>query len=189
MAMPSRTTGLKFRDLERMFPEEDNVIRELIDGELFVTATPIFRHQRAIWRLVKVLASYEEIHGGAGVVSPAGLYLDETNFVEPDLMFLRADHLDRVRGAYVRAAPDLVVEVSSPSTRGRDVTKKRELYERFGVAEYWFIDLDEDRVEVYRLESGRFREPSIVGRDGALEPPGLPGLSVSLHELLGPPED
>ena len=189
MATPSRTTGLTFRDLEAMFPEDDKVIRELIDGDLFVTPPPVFRHQRVSYRLAAALMEYEKEHGGAGVTAPVGLYLDETNFVEPDVLFLRADHLDRVQGAYVRAAPDLVVEVSSPSTRGRDVTKKRELYARFGVPEYWFVDLDADRVEVYRLAGDRFEGPAMVGRDGILEPPGMPGFSLSVDELLGPPEE
>src|SRR5437588_6914675 len=180
MATKHETTGLTFRDLEEMFPEDDKVIRELIDGELFVTPSPTFRHQQIALRLGAELHNYTKEHGGAAVMAPVGVYLDDKNFVEPDVLFLRADHLDRVQGAYVRAAPDLVIEVSSPSTRKRDVTKKRELYARFGVPEYWFVDLDADRVEVYRLAGDRFEGPAMVGRDGIFEPPGMPGFSLSV---------
>ena len=169
-----------------MFPEDDKVIRELIDGDLFVTPPPVFRHQRVSYRLAAALMEYEKEHGGAGVTAPVGLYLDETNFVEPDVLFLRADHLDRVQGAYVRAAPDLVVEVSSPSTRGRDVTKKRELYARFGVPEYWFVDLDSDRIDIHRLQGERFSSAISVGRGERLTSPLLPGFEAEVEELLGP---
>src|SRR5947209_12067158 len=184
MATKHETTGLTFRDLEEMFPEDDKVIRELIDGELFVTPSPTFRHQQIALRLGAELHNYTKEHGGAAVMAPVGVYLDDKNFVEPDVLFLRADHLDRVQGAYVRAAPDLVIEVSSPSTRKRDVTKKRELYERFGVAEYWFIDLDADRVEVYRLVEGRFEGLEILGRDAVLEPREIAGFAIRVDELL-----
>src|SRR5439155_25047056 len=110
-------------------------------------------------------------------------------FAGREVIFWRAARWDGVKGGYVRAAAGLVVEVSSPSTRGRDVTKKRELYARFGVPEYWFVDLDADRVEVYRLAGDRFEGPAMVGRDGILEPPGMPGFSLSVDELLGPPEE
>jgi Uma2 family endonuclease len=55
--------------------------------------------------------------------------------------------------------PDLAVEVSSPSTRGVDRLKKRALYERFGVPEYWIVDLDADVIEAYVLADGRYGEP------------------------------
>ena len=189
MATKHETTGLTFRDLEEMFPEDDKVIRELIDGELFVTPSPTFRHQQIALRLGAELHNYTKEHGGAAVMAPVGVYLDDKNFVEPDVLFLRADHLDRVQGAYVRAAPDLVIEVSSPSTRKRDVTKKRELYERFGVAEYWFVDLDADRVEVYRLDEGRYGSPTLLMRGDTLVCEQTPGFSIAVDELLGPPED
>src|SRR5437868_4188528 len=112
MATPGRTTGLTYRDLEEMFPEEDNVIRELIDGELFVTPPPILRHQAVVTRLVVRLFAYAEEDGGAVYPAPVGVYVDESNFVEPDVIFIRADHIERSERRFARSAPDLVVEVS-----------------------------------------------------------------------------
>ena len=81
--------------------------------------------------------------------------------------------------------PDLVVEVSSPSTRRLELTRKRELYERFGVPEYWFVDLDADRVEVYRLEGERFGPPVLFGMGDTLEPPPIGGFRLAVEDLLG----
>src|SRR2546421_6619360 len=125
MATKQRATGLTYRDLVAMFPEDDRVIRELIDGELFVTPPPTFRHQEVVIRLAAELYLHAKAHGGMVYPSPTGVYFEEPNFVEPDVIFIRADHLDRRDVRYLRGAPDLAVEVSSPSTKKRDRTRKR----------------------------------------------------------------
>jgi len=89
-----------------------------------------------------------------------------------------------VEAKFVRSAPDLVVEVSSPSTRRLELVRKRELYERYAVPEYWYVDLDADRVEVYRLRDGRYGTPALLGSGEVIESPNLPGLSVPVGELL-----
>lgn len=117
--------------------------------------------------------------------APTGVFLADDNVVGPDLLFVRADHLGRVELAFVNGPPDLVVEISSPSTRRIDMVRKRELYARFEIPEYWFVDLDAERAEVYRLEAGAYGPPELVYSPGTLSTPQLPGLEVSLHEALG----
>jgi Uma2 family endonuclease len=94
-----------------------------------------------------------------------------------------------VEKKFVRSAPDVVVEISSPSTRRLELVRKRELYERFGVPEYWYVDLDADRIEVYRLAEGRYPVPALLIRGQRLESPLLPGFGVGVDEVLGPPEE
>jgi Uma2 family endonuclease len=106
--------------------------------------------------------------------------------VEPDVLFVRAENLGRFEDRFLRGAPDLVVEVSSPSTRHVDVVRKLELYERFGVPEYWCVDLDADRVELYRLSGDRFEPPVLPGRGEVLETPQAPGFSLVVDDLLAP---
>lgn len=85
----------------------------------------------------------------------------------------------------VEASPDLVVEISSPSTRRHDLIRKRAVYEREGVPEYWFVDLEHDLVQAYRLDGGRFGEPVVAGRGQRLASPLLPGLEIDVDEVLG----
>ncbi len=185
--MASEPSGrLTYGDLVAMFPEEELVRRELVGGELLVTASPARRHQAAVARLVGALLAYAREHGGEVVPGPFDVRVSEQDVLQPDLIFVRADHLDRLEDRFVRAAPDLVVEVSSPSTRTLDLTRKKELYERFGVPEYWCVDLEAGRVEVYRAGARGFDPPSVVGRGGSLRPPHLPGLEVAVDEILGP---
>lgn len=184
MATEERTTGLTYEDLLG-FPD-DNLRREIIDGELIVTAAPRRRHQLAVTRILVPLALYADRHGGEALPAPRDVYLSDKSVVEPDVVFTRAEHLERSEEPFVRGAPDIVVEVSSPSTRRLELHRKRDLYERYGVPEYWFVDLESDRIEVYRLEGGRYAHPRILERAESLESPIVPGLSISVDDVLGP---
>ena len=82
----------------------------------------------------------------------------------------------------------MVVEVSSPSTKGVDRIRKRALYERFGVAEYWIVDLEEQVIEAYRLEDSGFGEPAVFKKADVIVTPLLPGWSAGVGLLLTPPD-
>ena len=187
MAIQPTTTGLTYQDLQD-YPE-DNLRRELIDGELIVTAAPAPRHQRVVAKLLHRLMAYTEVHGGEVLPGPLDVYFTDKNVVEPDLLYVRPQNLGRFTKQYFRSAPDLVVEVSSPTTRRLELIRKRELYERFGVPEYWFVDLDADRVEVYRLEESAYGRPVLFPRGETVDTAQAPGFSVTVDDLLGPSEE
>jgi Uma2 family endonuclease len=83
-------------------------------------------------------------------------------------------------------APNLVVEIASPGTRGRDETLKRKLYERFGVEEYWVIEPDAETIVVYRRDGESYRHTSELAaeRGDTLTTPLLPGLQAPLHRIF-----
>ncbi|HWB71117.1 MAG TPA: Uma2 family endonuclease [Egibacteraceae bacterium] len=180
------TTGLTWSDLQQ-FPD-DGVKRELIGGRLFVTPSPVDRHQ---WTAVLVSAALLDAARVAGgrVFHALDVVLGERDVVQPDVCAFRPEHLDRIRDGYPRAAPDLVVEISSPATRRTDLGRKKDLYERHGVAEYWFVDLDADRIECYRLDAGRYGPPRLLTRDDRLGSAQLPALDVAVDTVLPAPED
>jgi Uma2 family endonuclease len=180
-------TGLTYEDLQA-FPE-DGLRREIIGGELFMTAAPIPRHQLVVATLVVDLGTHCRANGGRIYPGPIDVYFSSADVVEPDLIYLSPQSLEKVEMRFVRSAPDLVVEVSSPSTRRVDQGRKRELYQRYGVPEYWFVDLDADRVEVHRLEGDRYPPPTVLTRTDTLGSPLLPGFALSIEDLLGPPEN
>ena len=181
MSTPA-AVGLMVADLEAI--PEDMVIRNLIDGELFVTPTPTTRHQRVVIEIIWALREHAGTHGGQVLTAPCGVYLSDRNVPEPDVLFLLDDHLDRIGTQYIQGAPDLVVEVSSPSTRRLDLVRKRELYERFGVPEYWFADLDQECIQVYVLQDGRYPKPVVVERGETLHAAALPGFTAAVDNLL-----
>ena len=104
------------------------------------------------------------------------MHLSDRDVFEPDVLYVLERTRDRVGERYVEGPPDLVVEVSSPSTRRQDLVRKRRVYERFEVPEYWFVDLDADRVEVYVLRTGRYGAPVVCEGGEALRSTILEGL-------------
>lgn len=175
-----------YADLQA-FPE-DNLRREIIEGELFVTAAPRIRHQDAVATLTARLWLYAAEHGGKVFPAPTDVFFSDTSVVEPDVLFVAAAHLDKVEERFVRSAPDLVVEISSPSTRKLELVRKRELYERFEVPEYWYVDLDTDLIQIYRLTEG-YGVARVLGRGDVIEALSVPGFSVAVDEILGEPEE
>lgn len=87
---------------------------------------------------------------------------------------------------HARGTPELVVEVVSPSTRGRDETIKRRLYEKCGVDEYWVLDPEIDVIRVYCRARGTFERPAELSReaDDLLTTPLLPGLEMRLGRIF-----
>ena len=176
---------LTYDDLAR-FPQDDRLRRELIDGELFESPPPVLRHQRSVVAIMVALHRHAEVHGGLALPAPMDVVFSPDTVVEPDVVFLGPDtaaRLDNPR--FIDVLPDLLVEVSSPTTRRLDLVKKRNLYEREGVEEYWFVDLDADRVDVYRLDGkGRYGLPATLGPGEALTCLAAPGLALTVAEAL-----
>lgn len=170
------------------FPD-DNFRREIIDGELFVSPAPAPRHQEVADELCFQLRAWTKEHGGRANTAPLDVYFAESDVVEPDVLFLAAASMERIGRRYIDGPPDIVVEVSSPSTRRLELVRKRDLYDRHGVGEYWYVDLDADRIEVYRRVGERFGTPSLLVRGDVLTSPLLEGFGVDVDALLGPAED
>ncbi len=177
--------GLTRADLDR-FPD-DGLRRELIDGELFVSPHGRLRHQELILRLGSRLLAYAEERGGRAAAEP-NVDFSQTTHLEPDIALVLLGRHDRAGYKGFEGAPNLVVEVSSPSTRRYDLIRKRAVYEREGVPEFWFVDLEHDQIQAYRLDDGRYGEPLIADRGDTLTSPLLPGLALDVNAALGPPE-
>ncbi|MGH8884990.1 MAG: Uma2 family endonuclease [Egibacteraceae bacterium] len=184
MSSPAQATRYTYDDLAT-FPN-DGLRRELIDGELIVSPAPRFRHQDVAGELFYLLRGYSKEHGGKAGIAPLDVYFTHEDVVEPDVLFIRPEHSDRIEEKFVRSAPDIVVEVSSPSTRRLELVRKRDLYERHGVPEYWYVDLDADSVQVYRLVGGVHGHPETLTRGDKLTCPLLPGFAVAVEDVLEP---
>lgn len=135
-------------DIEAL-PEGERA--ELIDGEMFMMAAPMLRHQKILMWLSAKIWNYIMEHGGSCEVLPAPLAVyikdDELNYVEPDISVIcDPDKLDE-KGCH--GAPDWVIEIVSPSSKCMDYEKKQVLYEEAGVREYWIVDPMNSNVTVY----------------------------------------
>ena len=124
-------------------------------------------------------------------MAPLDVVFSTSTVLEPDVLFLGPGHTDRIEDRFIEGPPDIVVEVSSPWTRRLELIRKREVYERFGVPEYWYVDLQSDRVEVHALADGRYGDPRMHYRGDVLTTPLARGLEIPVDEVLGeaPPEE
>ena len=148
----SSTAPFTWRDAQRM-PDDGNRY-EAIGRELFMTAAQNFRHQKVSQRVFKELDRILQEPGHGDVVyAPFGVEFPATDEgVQPDLLFVSNERREILGSDWIRGAPDLVVEILSPSTASRDRGIKRQLYERQGVGEYWIVDPEENFVEVWRFD-------------------------------------
>ncbi len=163
---------------------------ELIDGELFEMAAPSTRHQDLVLRLGFAFLDHVRRHGGRVYVAPCDVVLSDTVTVQPDVVYLSDQDAHRVTAPNIQGPPTLVVEVLSVPRH--DLVRKRELYARFGIAEYWVVHPDADRVEVYRLTGPgpgpgagtAYAKPIVLEPGEQLASDLVPGLTVDLGDLL-----
>jgi Uma2 family endonuclease len=172
---------LTYADLAS-FPD-DGFRRELLGGDLLVTPSPNTRHQVVTLELAALFRAHLRSHGGARVfIAPLDVLLSDRDVVQPDVFVVLDSQREIVTGANVRGVPALVVEVlSDPQV---DQVRKRDLYARFRVPEYWVVDPTADRVEVYRFTPPGYGKPEIVEPGEALRYEPLPGLQIDVAALL-----
>lgn len=182
MATESTQTLYTYQDYLKT---PDDVRYELIEGELVVMEpAPTTSHQRVLVDLAVLLVPFVKGHGlGEVLIAPTDVYLSDTNVLQPDLLFVSAARASIITERDVHGAPDLVVEIASPSTRRRDRGIKMDLYARHGVAEYWLVD-PSAILETLRLEDGRMAPTGRYGRTETFTTPLFPGLAVDLTKVF-----
>lgn len=155
-ATPTKVSATEFFDLpETMTP------MQLIDGDIHMAPAPSLYHQDSVFRVAKLI---EQISPeGKVYIAPVDVYLDDSNVVQPDVVYLtpesqatRADEGKRLRGA-----PELVVEVFSPGSVRQDRLDKFRLYEQHGVREYWMVDPMAATLEIWTRQGEVFARQDV----------------------------
>ena len=156
---------------------------QIIDGHAYcMAAAPNIKHQKVTGNLY---ATIKEKLGGKPCVpfiAPTDVVFDDYNIVQPDVLVVC--NKSKITDANIQGAPDLVVEVISPSNSFMDKKQKLELYERFAVPEYLLIDPVGDLVERFRLVDGRYGRSEIFAWHEELALISLPGLVINLWEVF-----
>ena len=133
---------------------EDREDYEVINGKVYMMARPTTDHMLIEKNIVTAFQNY--LKGKRCIpMNEADVFLDDDNNIVPDVMIICDPEIIKKRGIY--GVPDLIVEILSPYTASRDKLNKRELYERFGVKEYWIVDPSNKSVEVYLLKDGALK--------------------------------
>ncbi|HWL94122.1 MAG TPA: Uma2 family endonuclease [Phycisphaerae bacterium] len=158
---------------------------EIIDGDLFMSPSPEIPHQTVVINLAAILHQHvrkEKL--GKVLVAPSDVLLGEHDIVEPDIIFISKERLSIVTQKNIQGAPDLLIEVLSPSTSRRDVRDKRNLDARSGVRYYWMLDSHGPRVTELQLTEGEYAVVKELSGDAIFEPACFPDLKINLAGLL-----
>jgi Uma2 family endonuclease len=166
------------------FPE-DGMQHEILDGEHWVTPAPSTLHQLVVANLVVSLGSFaRQYRLGRILCAPTDVLLANHDVVQPDILFVSHEHDAVITDPNIQGAPDLAIEVLSPSTRRKDEQVKRERYERTGVQEYWIVDPRRQTVRIFRRQAEGFGPAEELSKDDTLSTPLLPGLALPVSEIF-----
>jgi len=180
--MKTETLKFTYEDYLKLTTYSDKRY-EILEGELYMVPSPNTRHQRISRNLEFILYRFVEERGlGEILYAPYDVILSFTDVTQPDIIYVSKERAEVITEKNIEGAPDLVIEILSPSSQERDRDIKKKVYAKAGVREYWIVDPEEKAVEVYRMGkkgytlSGRFFDK--------LTSSTFPGLVINLLEIF-----
>lgn len=172
-----------YDELVAEFPESNQPC-ELWDGEVIMAPAPFFDHQQVLLRFYRLLHTWVSARKlGKVITSPIDMVLSAHRVLQPDVMYIAHDRLKIIDKA-IRGPADLAAEVISLGGRHRDRIEKRDLYEQYGIKEYWIIDPEAQTVEVLALEKGRYHLLMRATGDQIAASQILPGFQCRANDLF-----
>jgi Uma2 family endonuclease len=183
VANPQPKTQMTLEEFLAM--PESNALIELIHEELIQSPTPDNAHGKAVWCVVPYL--YTLITSGHISFIPMDVFLDDKNVLMPDVFWTSGlDSKCKLgKDGWWHGAPDLVIEVLSPSTEKRDRSVKYDLYQQHGTREYWLLNIESLFIEVYRSENGQFTRQGLYEPGETFISAVLANHEVSVNALFG----
>ena len=158
---------------------------QLVEGEIIMAPSPGSFHQEIAANVHLLLANHVRQHRlGKVFIAPLDVFLSDTNVFQPDVFFLSPANLPLLQADGVHGAPDLVIEIVSPSTGPLEKKRKRPVYAQCGVKELWLIDPVLEQIHRYDFTVDGTKPVRIVDSEEQFETPLLPGLVVSAIEVF-----
>ena len=190
-AMDTQTAELSTKSTPDRYTYKDYLLidddkrYEILRGGLIMVPAPFTIHQRLLRNIEDILWNFvKEKKLGEVLVAPTDVVLSEDIVVQPDILFISKERLDIIKEAAIMGSPDLIVEIISPSSASYDTVEKRDIYEEYGVKEYWLVFPQEKAIEVLTLESNIYREFCKGRKTGIVMSKIIAGLEVDLKEVF-----
>lgn len=181
MPLAQKKVIFTYQDLQNWEP--DNYRHEIIEGEHFMTPSPSTYHQRIVGKLYNILYDHVEQHDlGELFIAPIDVVFHEIDVFVPDLVFVRKENSLIIGEKNIQGAPDLIIEVMSPSSVSRDKEMKYKRYAYYGVKEYWIVDMNKKLVEIYDLEENKL--VNVIPQKQKLNSPMFEDLNLELSRIF-----
>jgi Uma2 family endonuclease len=164
---------------------DDGKRYEVVQGVLMMSPAPESAHQGIIQRISNYLDGRIFVPRlGLVFTSPIDVVLSSRTTVQPDVLVVLKEHVNRVQPKRIHGAPDLAVEVISPSSATYDRLVKYSVYEQAGVPEYWLVNASEQTIEVFVLEEGLYRSLGAFQGDHLLQSRIVPGSAAPAAQFF-----
>lgn len=164
---------------------DDGKRYEIIKGELLMTPASSTDHQKISRNIFLEIHHYvSEKDLGDVLYAPVDVVLSMTDVVQPDLVFVSRERGEIITKKNIVEAPDLVVEIISEHTEVIDRNRKKALYERYQVREYWIVHPDERQIEQYILEEGALKHQASAGASRKLISKAISGFRLQLEDVF-----
>ena len=164
---------------------DDGQRYEIVNGVLIMAPAPTPEHQDIVGMISHYLLVHVKLAGlGRIFPGPVDVELGLKQVFQPDVVVILNAHLDRIASKKIIGAPDLMVEIASPSTATYDRLTKYEKYAQAGVPEYWIVKPTSRTVEVMVLENGEYRSLGLFSGQATLPSRVVPGLPVHVEQFF-----
>lgn len=158
---------------------------QLIGGQLIMTPSPIPYHQEVLRKLgFKILVFLEKKELGHLYYAPLDVYFSDSDVYQPDILFIQKEREEIIGQTKINGAPDMVIEILSPSTAYYDLRNKFRTYEQADVKEYWIVDPGHKRIEVYENKDKKFNIHMEAEGEGKISSKVLEGFGIKLWEVF-----
>jgi Uma2 family endonuclease len=137
----------------------EGTLCQLINNKLVMSPAPIDIHQVILGEIYIEISLYLRKNKiGQIRIAPYDVHFSKQNILQPDILFIKNENLDKIQDKGVFGAPDLIIEILSPSTSQVDWEEKKLIYERYGVQEYFLVEPNSKSVTSFFLKNGEYEE-------------------------------
>jgi Uma2 family endonuclease len=183
MRIPEGKIILTYEDYAAL-PNDGNRY-EILEGELAVTPAPSPKHQTASVNLTVLLTQHiRDKDLGKLFHAPIDLILESTSVLQPDLLFVSKARQNIITDRAVEGAPDLVIEILSPTTSRTDRVTKAQIYARHKVPAYWIVDPEQETLEIYLLDGDSYRLVATLQGDTLMSVPPFTDLKLAAKDIF-----
>ena len=164
---------------------DDGKRYETLNGVLYMAPSPGWSHQEIVGEIFAYLRAHMRATGSGGAfMAPIDVELAPNTTFQPNVVvLLKASH-KKLKERHIIGAPDLVVEVVSPTSETHDRYRKLVAYARGGVPEYWIVDPDSRTIEVLMLDGGEYQSQGVYRGKATLPSQIVPGLLVHVEQFF-----